>query len=113
MDFRNPMTMLWAGWAMANHSTKGEFMSKSLKPFIVVGSVVAVLCATVVGQAGEAKKTPWKITGQLEEACTCDAACPCWFGSKPTKMTCGGGQGLFIERGRYGGTSVKGVAVGG
>jgi len=42
-------------------------------------------------------KTPWKITGQLEEACSCDAACPCWFNSKPTKMTCGGGQVLFIR----------------
>jgi hypothetical protein len=46
-------------------------------------------------------KTPWKITGQLEEACSCDAACPCWFNSKPTKMTCGGGQVLFIEKGNY------------
>src|SRR5206468_2546903 len=57
-------------------------------------------------------KTPWKINGQLEEACSCDAACPCWFNSKPTKMTCGGGQVLFIETGKYGtvqGHSVEGA----
>jgi hypothetical protein len=33
----------------------------------------------------------------LEEACKCDAACPCWFGNKPTHMNCGGDQVLFIE----------------
>src|SRR5437870_12041115 len=56
-------------------------------------------------------KTPWKIKGQLEEACSCDAACPCWFNSKPTKMTCGGGQVLFIEKGNYGKVKLDGLAV--
>ena len=56
-------------------------------------------------------KTPWKITGQLEEACSCNAACPCWFNSKPTKMTCGGGQVLFIEKGTYGKTKLDGLAI--
>src|SRR5947199_10793214 len=56
-------------------------------------------------------KTPWKITGQLEEACSCDAACPCWFNSKPTKMTCGGGQVLFIQKGNYGKVKLDGLAI--
>jgi hypothetical protein len=65
-----------------------------------------------VRAANEPKdKTPWKITGQLEEACSCDAACPCWFNSKPTKMTCGGGQVLFIDKGNYGKTKLDGLAV--
>ena len=55
---------------------------------------------------------PWRIVGQLEEACTCSAACPCWFGSKPTKMTCGGGQIVFIEKGSYGSVALDGLAVG-
>jgi len=58
-------------------------------------------------------KTPWKITGQLEEACSCDAACPCWFNSKPTKMTCGGGQVLFIQKGNYGKVKLDGLAIAG
>jgi hypothetical protein len=58
------------------------------------------------------EQTYWKITGQLEEACSCDAACPCWFNSKPTRMTCGGGQVLFIQNGTYGNTSLDGLAVG-
>ena len=75
---------------------------------------VAFFCfASIASAADEPKdKTPWKITGQLEEACSCDAACPCWFDSKPTKMTCGGGQVLFIQKGNYGRVKLDGLAVG-
>jgi len=61
----------------------------------------ALFCSDSTASATDEPKdkAPWKITGQLEEACSCDAACPCWFNSKPTKMTCGGGQVLFIEKG--------------
>ena len=55
----------------------------------VAGLLIHVVSIRAADQPKD--KTPWKITGQLEEACSCDAACPCWFNSKPTKMTCGGG----------------------
>jgi hypothetical protein len=58
----------------------------------------------------EGKATKWKITGQLEEACSCNAACPCWFDSKPTKATCGGNQVVFIEKGNYGKVKLDGLA---
>src|SRR5437899_10337933 len=77
-------------------------------------ALVAALVVYAVPEraANEPKdKTPCKITGQLEEACSCDAACPCWFNSKPTKMTCGGGQVLFIEKGNYGNVRLDGLAV--
>src|SRR6202166_1107592 len=82
--------------------------------FLFAYALVAALLILVapVRAAKEAKdKTPWKIKGQLEEACSCDAACPCWFNSKPTKMTCGGGQVLFIEKGNYGKVKLDGLAV--
>lgn len=63
-------------------------------------------------RAGEAKKTPWKVSGNLEEACSCNAACPCWFGSKPTRMRCSGGMVFFIDRGNYGGVPLDGLAIG-
>ena len=79
------------------------------------------LCALIAGllflaaplrAANEPKdKTQWMITGQLEEACSCDAACPCWFGSKPTKLTCGGGQVLFIQKGNYGKVKLDDLAI--
>src|SRR5580693_9605853 len=61
--------------------------------------------------ASRAKKVPWKITGQLEEACSCNAACPCWFNSLPSRMNCGGAQVLFISKGHYGKVKLDGLAI--
>lgn len=77
-----------------------------------LAGLVALFAIASIGAAGDAPKTPWKITGQLEEACSCSAACPCWFGSKPTKMTCGGGEFIFITNGTYGDVKLDGLAVG-
>ncbi|HEU4400919.1 MAG TPA: DUF1326 domain-containing protein [Candidatus Polarisedimenticolia bacterium] len=74
-------------------------------------SGAALISLAAEAKKAEAPKTPWKLVGQLEEACSCSAACPCWFGSKPTKMTCGGGQVLFIEKGNYGSVPLDGLAV--
>ena len=80
-------------------------------------ATIALAGAALVARAAdasktEAPKTPWKIVGQLEEACSCSAACPCWFGSKPTRMTCGGGQFIFIDKGTYGSVALDGLSVG-
>ena len=63
--------------------------------------------------AAAPKEVAWKITGDLEEACSCAAACPCWFDSKPTRMTCDGFQALFIKKGNYGKLKLDGLAVAG
>jgi hypothetical protein len=75
-------------------------------------SGVALVARAADAPKTEAPKTPWKIVGQLEEACSCNAACPCWFGSKPTRMTCGGGQFIFIEKGTYGSVALDGLSIG-
>ena len=70
--------------------------------------------ASVAG-AAEAKsevKVFWKITGELEEACSCRAACPCWFKSLPSRMTCDGTQVIFITKGSYSKTLLDGLGVG-
>jgi hypothetical protein len=72
---------------------------------LLVGGILPI-------QAGDEKKSPWRISGQLEEACSCDAACPCWFGSKPTRMQCSGGQVIFIEKGSHGSVALDGLAIG-
>jgi len=72
--------------------------------------VVFISCISLSWSA-ETEKTSWRIAGELEEACSCNAACPCWWDSKPTKMTCGGGETLFIEKGTYGGVGLDGLAV--
>lgn len=82
-----------------------------LLPLLLVTFGAAAILLAAEAQKGGAQKIAWKITGQLEEACSCAAACPCWFGSKPTRMTCGGGQVLFIQKGTYGTTPLDGLAV--
>jgi hypothetical protein len=79
-----------------------------LRFLLMTGLLVLVSLAVVADE----KKTPWKMTAELEEACSCDAACPCWFDSKPTKMNCSGGQVVFIEKGSYGAVPLDGLAIG-
>jgi hypothetical protein len=73
--------------------------------------MMLLLCAKVSWSADQ-QRVPWRISGELEEACSCNAACPCWWDSKPTKMTCGGGETLFIEKGNYGNVRLDGLAIG-
>jgi hypothetical protein len=81
----------------------------------VIASALLVLASASTGVGDQAKspdKTKWKITGELEESCSCDGACPCWFGNKPTKMNCSGGAVVFIKKGNYGTVSLDGLALG-
>jgi hypothetical protein len=89
-----------------------------MKTTIRNASIVAVLIACGVFSQGLAaapvnveENPSWKVTGELEEACSCNAACPCWFKSVPSRMTCDGAQIVFITKGRYGKTPLDGLAV--
>lgn len=76
---------------------------------LALGLCVAVARTSVAADTGE--KTPWKVAGELEEACSCRPACPCWFKSLPSRMTCDGVQAVFITKGHYGKTSLDGLAL--
>src|SRR5262245_51747783 len=81
---------------MTRHTTISRFL-------VAVGLASGVI-------AGE-PDTRWKVSGDLEEACSCRAPCPCWFKALPSKMTCDGMQAIFITKGRYGKTSLDGLAL--
>src|SRR6266478_7208411 len=90
-----------------------------MKEIISARSIVslAIVCGIsalgVPGRAAAAAtKTSWKISGELEEACSCRPACPCWFKSLPSRMTCDGAQIVFITKGRYGRVPLEGLAIG-
>jgi hypothetical protein len=85
-------------------------MSRSRAFFLVLACFLAVVPAFAEDKPA-AKSTPWKMSGDLEEACSCDAACPCWFDSKPTKMNCSGGFVLFIDKGSYGNVRLDGLGA--
>jgi hypothetical protein len=86
---------------------------KKIPSQIILAALMA--CGAVslgaADESGNADKTPWKVTGELEEACSCRAACPCWFKSQPSRMTCDGVQAIFIQKGRYGKTPLDGLAL--
>src|SRR6266545_7505496 len=84
-------------------------MLRSFRLSMTTLLVVFVSCI-VLSWSADTQKVSWRISGELEEACSCDAACPCWFDSKPTKMTCGGGQVIFIDKGSYGDVPLDGLA---
>jgi len=78
----------------------------------ILGGLLACLAAMPGISADKSEaKTSWKISGDLEEACSCRAACPCWFKSLPSRMTCDGVQAVFIKSGKYGKTSLDGLAM--
>lgn len=74
--------------------------------------LVCWLMAVTAAFAVEPGQPSWKVAGQLEEACSCNAACPCWFKAAPTRMTCSGAQVIFIKKGNYGKTKLDGLSVG-
>jgi hypothetical protein len=80
---------------------------------VSIAIVSTLALSTLPRQAMAATAKPsWKVTGELEEACSCRAACPCWFKSLPTRMTCDGAQVVFITKGRYGKVPLDGLALG-
>src|SRR5690349_17034013 len=82
---------------------------KPLSLFFVISGLAIFAQTSAAAEA--APKVRWKVTGDLEEACSCRAACPCWFKSLPSRMTCDGAQVIFIKKGRYGRTVLDGLAV--
>lgn len=70
-------------------------------------------CAPTTTKAADKQdaKPSWKVSAELEEACSCRPACPCWFKSLPSRMTCDGAQIIFIRKGHYGKTRLDGLAV--
>lgn len=88
-------------------------IKRRVLPWMLLAVAVVATGAVVLQPASaDTPKPAWKIVGQLEEACRCSGACPCWFGSKPTHMNCGGGQFLFIDKGTYGTVKLDGLAIG-
>ena len=76
---------------------------------------IAIVCGLTVfapaGRTADAPKVSWKVSGELEEACSCRPACPCWFKSLPSRMTCDGAQIIVITKGHYGKVKLDGLSV--
>ena len=53
----------------------------------------------------------WFIKAQFTGSCSCNALCPCLFGSPPTHDFCQGSHLLEIKKGLYGGITLDGLAI--
>lgn len=74
-------------------------------------SVVAAVSIARNQEKSASTKTSWKISADLEEACSCNGPCPCWFAALPSRMTCDGCQVVFIKKGQHGKLSLDGLAM--
>ena len=45
---------------------------------------------------------PWRMRGDVMEACSCNVTCPCNFASTPSRLPCEAIVGWRIEKGNYG-----------
>lgn len=51
----------------------------------------------------------WRVRGDISCGCSCDAVCPCEFGSDPTRGFCETIIGFHIEEGNHGNTRLDGL----
>jgi hypothetical protein len=91
------------------HLTNTKSLSVKQTAFLAA----LITLGTLATQAADtsAPKVSWKVSGDLEEACSCNAPCGCWFTSLPSRMTCNGAQIIFISKGKYGKTPLDGLAL--
>ena len=52
----------------------------------------------------------WTMSGVIVGECNCDWGCPCNFDAPPTHGNCDGTYSYLVKEGRYGDTSLDGVA---
>src|SRR5438309_11982638 len=79
-------------------------------------ALAAALLAPAACWAAEpaADRTPWHISGQLSEACTCSVPCTCNFGQGPSPAhTCWALFSLDIRKGQYGKVRLSGLRLAG
>jgi hypothetical protein len=53
----------------------------------------------------------YKLEGQILEACSCNAPCPCWIGDDPDGGACGSFVAYHVEKGEILGIDVSGLTL--
>ncbi len=79
-------------------------MKRKISIWMLTFGIVSIM-------AGSAATQDWAIKGEHTESCCCNVACPCNFGSPPTRGYCDGNMLLEIKEGHYGNVRLDGVSV--
>ena len=74
-------------------------------------NIIFVACAFGFMAASSHAENDWAIKAQFTGSCSCNALCPCLFGSPPTHDFCQGTHLVEIKKGHYGGINLDGLAI--
>ena len=74
-------------------------------------SIIFVACAFGFMAAPSHAENDWAIDATLSGSCSCNAICPCMFGSPPTHDSCQGSRLIEIKKGHYGGINLDGLGM--
>ena len=75
---------------------------------IASGLFALILSLAVAATVGAEQ---WSLKGDFTDACSCNASCPCLFGSAPTHDYCEGTALLEVKKGNYGSVNLDGVSA--
>ena len=73
--------------------------------------ILFVACAFTIMAAPSYAENDWAIKAQFTGSCSCNALCPCLFGSPPTHDFCQGSHLVEIKKGHYDGINLDGLAI--
>lgn len=86
--------------------------SWSFKQIVAVAGLAAVAVAVVAFAARSATaESGWALAGRWSDTCSCEVACPCFFGSEATEGFCEGTSLLEIDKGHYGAVDIGGLTA--
>jgi len=74
-------------------------------------NIIFVACAFGFMAALSHAENDWAIDATLSGSCSCNAMCPCVFGSPPTQGFCEGSRLIEIKSGHYFGTNLDGLGM--
>ncbi len=79
-----------------------------MKKQIIIGVMALALMTAMVTSAGSEE---WAIKADYTGSCSCNPACPCFFGSPSTLGHCDDAGLVEIKQGHYGGVRLDGISL--
>ena len=87
-------------------------MSRLFAVLAVLLLTLTAACTTrLPADEGLSQNTAWSVKADYTDTCSCQATCPCFFGSAPTLGHCEGVTLVEIKSGHYGDVRLDGVKV--
>ena len=74
-------------------------------------TILMIVFCTIGIMATSAAAQDWAIKADYTESCSCNPACPCYFGAPSTHGYCEGNNLIEIKEGHYGGVRLDGISV--